>query len=347
MVFVPDDVLEHVVAATDAPDLAGTKYRVLRRLGEGGMGEVWAAQDTELGREVALKISAASDHAAELCARLRREAEVIARLEHPGIVPVHDVGVLPDDRVFYAMKLVRGQRLDEWLRKAPDLRAVLRLFVRVCEAVAFAHAHGVIHRDLKPANIMVGEFGEALVMDWGLAKVIGDEPASRLRKAADASPSPTTATQAGTVLGTLAFMPPEQARGEVDTLDGRADVYALGAILYVLLARRPPFDARSPLALQQAVVEGASLPLAKVAPHVPRALVSICEHAMARDRSARYGSARDLAEDVDLWLAGERPRVHRESLIERAGRLAGRHRVLLSLLGAYVLVRLLLAAWAS
>jgi serine/threonine protein kinase len=333
MIYVPDDVLDHVVAASDAPDLGHTKYRVLRRLGEGGMGEVWAARDEELGREVALKIATADQ--SELCTRLRREAQVIAGLEHPGIVPVHDVGVLPDGRVWYAMKIVRGERLDEWMAHDHDLRAVLRMFARVCEAVAFAHAHGVIHRDLKPANVMVGEFGEALVMDWGLAKVVGTK-----EEHLPASTTPTTTTAVGAVIGTLAFMPPEQARGEIDTLDARADVYALGAMLYFLLARRPPFDARSPAALQQAVIEGNA---AALDGDMPRALQSICAHAMARDRDARYGSARELAEDVELWLDGQRPRAHRESPLERVARVAARHRVLLSLLGVYVVVRLLLA----
>ena len=333
MVFVPDDVLDHVVAAIDAPDLGHTKYRVLRRLGEGGMGEVWAARDEELGREVAFKIAGAEQ--SELCTRLRREAQVIAGLEHPGIVPVHDVGVLPDGRVWYAMKIVRGERLDTWIERDPDLRAVLRMFARVCEAVAFAHAHGVIHRDLKPANVMVGEFGEALVMDWGLAKVVGT---AEVRTRELALPSASTAV--GAVIGTLAFMPPEQARGEIDILDARADVYALGAMLYFLLARRPPFEARSPEALQQAVIEGDA---ALLPADIPRALQSICARAMARDRDARYGSARELAEDIELWLDGQRPRAHRESPLERVARVAARHRVLLSLLGVYLVVRLLLA----
>lgn len=163
----------------------------------------------------------------ELAERLKREAKFIARLEHPGIVPVHDAGVLPDGRVFYVMKLVRGERLDVWA-KGRELRERLRMFRRSCEAMAFAHAHEVLHRDLKPENVMVGAFGEALVMDWGLA-----------RSVSEASP-------AGLVMGTPAYMAPEQARGE--NVTSSADVYGLGAILYALLSGRAPGPKPAPLA---------------------------------------------------------------------------------------------------
>jgi eukaryotic-like serine/threonine-protein kinase len=219
--WIPDGVVEHVRAVSDEPDLSPTKYRLLRPLGRGGMGTVYAAEDTELGREVALKVSAGA-HTEETCLRLRREAQVLARLEHPGIVPVHDVGTLPDGRVYYVMKLVRGVRLDVWARQAHDRRAVLSLFQRIGEAVAFAHAHRVLHRDLKPENVMVGAFGEALVMDWGIAKEL------------DAATEP-----AGTIVGTPGHMAPEQARGE--TVDTRTDVYGLGALLsFLLRAGDPP-----------------------------------------------------------------------------------------------------------
>jgi serine/threonine protein kinase len=341
--FVPDRVLAHVSSVSDQPDLSATKYRLSRPLGSGGMGSVWAALDTELDREVALKVSTTSGAADELCARLRREAQVIARLEHPGIVPVHDVGVLPDQRVYYVMKLVQGERLDEWLAHGAELGAVLRLFVRVCEAVAFAHARDVIHRDLKPQNIMVGPFGEALVMDWGLAKLPRD--ASPAPPAAQLDAGTTSATAFGTVVGTLAFMPPEQARGELDRVDARADVYALGAILYFALSGRPPFAADTPDALQRAVVDERPPPLAEIAPRIPTPLVSICETAMARDPAARYATATLLADDVGLHLDGLRPHAHRETMPERALRLAMRHRTLLGLLAVYLLVRVLLAAW--
>jgi serine/threonine-protein kinase len=178
MRWIADQVLDHVRRVSDEPDLGATKYRLIGPLGRGGMGTVYLVEDRDLGRQVALKVGASAAATPELGERLRREAQVLARLEHPGIVPVHDVGVLDDGRIYYVMKHVRGERLDTWLRHAPGRPAALRLFQRICEAVAFAHAHGVVHRDLKPSNVMVGEFGEALVMDWGLAKAMshdGDE----------------------------------------------------------------------------------------------------------------------------------------------------------------------------
>jgi serine/threonine-protein kinase len=292
--FLRDDVIEHVRSVTDEPDLGGTKYRLVRALGRGGMGSVYLVEDTELGREVALKVSTAAHWSSELSARLTREARVIAKLEHPGIVPVHDVGTLPDGRVFYVMKLVRGQRLDQ---HRAELRDALRLFTRVCEAVAFAHAHGVIHRDLKPENVMVGEFGEALVMDWGIAT----SPAAAKEKP-------------GTVLGTPAYMAPEQARGEIDAIDERSDVYALGAILRFLAG-----------------------------PAAPSPVLSICAKAMSPDAARRYASANELSDEVQRFLDALPVRAHKEALSERVGRFVTRHQVVLSLLAVYLVVRLLLA----
>src|SRR3954469_15690424 len=193
------------------------------------MGTVYVVEDTDLRRRVALKVLDLPD--ADLEARLRREAQVLARLEHPGIVPVHDVGVLPDGRTFYTMKWVEGARLDRHLAGAVPLAERLRLFLRIADAVAFAHAKGVLHRDLKPENVMVGAFGEVLVMDWGLAKILAE--ASGLARAR------TTAESA--VLGTPGFMSPEQRTGASAGVDARADVYSLGALLqWMAGAGAPP-----------------------------------------------------------------------------------------------------------
>ncbi|HYM80658.1 MAG TPA: serine/threonine-protein kinase, partial [Candidatus Limnocylindria bacterium] len=199
-------------------------YRVLEEIGRGGMGTVYRAEDVRLGRRVALKVLNLLDPSGDAAARMRREAQILARLEHPGIVPVHDAGTLADGRVFYAMKYVRGLRLDRWVASATSLAERLRLFTRVCEAVAFAHAEGVVHRDLKPENVMVGPFGEVLVMDWGVAKVLADPARDGTGHAGTADPArapsgPTASTpipsqpaqtEAGTVLGTPGYMAPEQ-----------------------------------------------------------------------------------------------------------------------------------------
>jgi len=202
MTWLGDDAVARLRTIAGEPDFSGTRYRLLREIGRGGMGVVYEAEDLELRRQVAIKVLAPELTSQASAERMLAEARVIAQLEHPGIVPLHDAGTLPDSRVFYVMKNVRGRTLGE--------SDGLRTFLRVCEAVAFAHARGIVHCDLKPSNVMVGEFGEVLVMDWGVAKMIGERA----------------------VAGTHGFMPPEQERGE--PLDATADVYALGAMLRMM-----------------------------------------------------------------------------------------------------------------
>src|SRR5437899_9138834 len=175
MKFLSNNALERLREGAEAPDLASTRYRLLERIARGGMGVVYAAQDENLQRRVALKVLDVPGTDGDLANRLVREARVLARLDHPGIVPVHDVGTLADGRVFYTMKFVEGHRLDKHIESVASTPDRLRIFLRICDAVAFANARGVLHRDLKPANIMVGPFGEVLVMDWGLAKILREE----------------------------------------------------------------------------------------------------------------------------------------------------------------------------
>jgi serine/threonine protein kinase len=213
--WLSDEVLAHLRKVTAAPDLTGTRYELVEQIGQGGMGTVYLARDRELDRPVALKVHDVFPEGAQV------EARVIARLEHPGIVPVHDAGVLPDGRFYYVMKLVRGKRLDEPGALPAGRAERLHIFLKLCDAVAFAHAHGILHSDLKPPNVMLGPFGEVLVMDWGAAQAVGGAAAR------------------GVVVGTPGYMAPEQARGEPD-LDARADVYALGGILHFLLTGQAP-----------------------------------------------------------------------------------------------------------
>jgi eukaryotic-like serine/threonine-protein kinase len=217
--MISERALDRLQEMFGAPDVRGTRYELRGVLGEGGLGVVYLAYDCALDREVALKVLT-RDRPSDT-ARLQREARILARLEHPGIVPVHDVGELPDGRIFYAMKCVRGERLDRWAAAGADLRARLGVFMRICDAVSFAHALGIVHRDLKPENVMVGEFGEVLVLDWGLADERG---ASRSTRG-----------------GTPAYMAPEQARG--GPTDERADIYALGTILCDFAADVPALAA--------------------------------------------------------------------------------------------------------
>ena len=304
--------------ALRAPDLSGTRFLLLREIGRGGMGSVWEAEDPDLARSVAVKVLDLPDDSGDLAARLRLEARVLARLEHPGIVPVHDVGSLPDGRPYYAMKLVRGERLDAAAARLATLPERLRLFLRVCEPVAFAHARGVVHRDLKPENVMVGPFGEVLVLDWGIARVLSDAGAERSGRggaepageATEKAP-PAAGTAAGSVLGTPGFMAPEQARGE-DGVDHRADVFALGALLAALVGETVPASRR---------------------------LAAIVARATAARQGERYADVPSLAADVTRLLDGEPVTAYRERFWERAGRFASRHRVALLLVAAYLSAR--------
>jgi serine/threonine protein kinase len=332
--WLSDATLTHLCGVADWPDLSGTRNEVLDKIGQGGMGTVFLARDWELDRTVALKVLSAAPENAEAKARMVAEARITARLEHPSIVPVHDAGMLPDGRFYYAMKLVRGKRLDEQLHGMKGLPERLQLFQKICDAVAFAHAHGLIHRDLKPQNIMVGPFGEVLVLDWGVAKQIGTKQATPVN-GSDAHLAGSK-TASGTVVGTPGYMAPEKARGDAD-LDERADVYALGATLYFLLTGRAP---GSGSLLRDA---GTVLtPPRRFDPTIPRPLEAACQKALASDRARRYTSASELAAEVADFLAGRRVRAYPEGIVGAALRLGTKYRAALALLLAYLLIRIVL-----
>jgi len=299
-----DEALSRLRAAMREPDLSGTRYRLCGVAGEGGMGTVYVVEDPELRRRVALKVLDVPDPGIE--ERLRREAQVLALHEHPGIVSVHDVCVLSDGRAFYTMKLVQGERLDAYMSRRPPIPERLRVFLRIADAVAFAHARGALHRDLKPENVMVGAFGEVLVMDWGLAKLCGD-PAS------PGCPNARPGTGDGAVLGTPGFMSQEQRAGDSASVDARADVYSLGAVLQAMLG-----------------------------PEASPPLRAICRMAMAERATDRYPDVLSMAADVTRSLEGAAVSAFPETILRRFLRLASRHRVALVIVVAYLAGRALI-----
>lgn len=331
MTSLSDAAVRHLQRTLDRPD-AGARYEVREEVGRGGMGLVYLAHDHDLGRDVALKALAFEGDAAHLADRLWREARVLARLEHPGIVAVHDVGVLADGRPFYVMRLVRGTNLAQHAATL-GRGEVLRLFVQVCDAIAFAHARGVIHRDLTPRNVMVGEYGEVLVVDWGVARLLESFEGAPPPAEADPAYTPADRTHDGMVIGTPGYMPPEQAAGGARDADQRADVFGLGAIL------------REILQSAQASTNARASDPGPAAAHLPRPLAAIVARATAPSPADRYPSASALAADVRRWLDNDTVEAYRESLFERAVRLYARNRPLIWLLVAYAVVRATILIW--
>ena len=323
----------------ELPDAPADRYQLGPELARGGMGRILTARDLKLGRTVAVKQLLDAD--GETRRRFAREALVTARLMHPAIVPVYEAGRLAEGGPFYAMKLVSGRSLDRAIAAATTLRERLALLPRVIavvDAIAYAHRNRVIHRDLKPGNVLCGDFGETVVIDWGLAKQL-DAPEAEAAPGPAVPRKPAAAgdTLAGSVLGTPAFMPPEQAAG--DPVDERADVYALGAILYHVIAGRPPYVGKDPYLLVDQVLDGPPPALAQVAPEAPEDLVAIVTKAMARQAAARYASAAELAQDLERFQTGQLVGAHRYGLGELLGRWVRRHRGAV-IVGALALVTL-------
>ena len=307
------------------------------------MGRVVEAFDTQLGRTVAFK-EVLPNAASGLARRFRREVEITARLEHPSIVPLYDSGSTGDGRPFYVMRRVTGRPLDELIARTRTLDerlALLPNMLAAIDGIAHAHKRGVIHRDLKPGNILVGELGETVVIDWGLAKVVGEgeETSNELRipSAAD-----SLQTQIGSVFGTPGFMAPEQARGE--ELDTSGDVFALGATLYHLLAGRPPVKGKSATEVIAGTLQHQIAPLPETVPGVPAELVAIVDKALAFERKDRYGDAGALGEDLRRFTTGQLVAAHDYTALQRVRRFARRHRAPLSV-AALALAALAVLAW--
>ncbi|HVV82204.1 MAG TPA: protein kinase [Kofleriaceae bacterium] len=333
------------------PEVDPANYELGLEVARGGMGRILAARDLRVGRPVAVKELLGRSRA--LATRFEREARVTARLQHPGIVPIYEIGQWPDGTPFYSMRMVDGRTLRQAIDAAPLLAERLRLLpalIAATDAVAFAHGKRIIHRDLTPSNILVGAYGETVVIDWGLARDLaqarGADEASEEDAGAEAAaaPSPPPLTRLGAVIGTAAYMPPEQARAV--TVDERADVYALGAILYHLLAGHAPYRETDGDELLAAVRTGPPPPIADRAPGVPRDLVSIVDKAMARAPAERYPSARELSEELRRFTGGRLVSAHSYTAGERLRRFAGRHRAVLAVLCAAAVV-VGFGAWVS
>jgi eukaryotic-like serine/threonine-protein kinase len=325
----------------DLPPSTTVRYAIVRHHARGGLGEVYVAEDTELHRPVALK-EIQPEHAddPESRARFIVEAEITGGLEHPGVVPVYGLGTYADGRPFYAMRFVQGDNLQQAIKRfhagphrfdSLAFRQLLRRFVDVCNAAAYAHSRGVLHRDLKPGNVMLGKYGETLVVDWGLAKVIDPGGHTPDRSLAEAMLRPhsgggSSATVMGRALGTPGYMSPEQAAGHVDRLGPATDVYSLGATLYELLAGRPPFGDIDLDSVQKGLFPAPRTACADV----PRALEAVCLKAMALDPPARYRSALALAAEIEHWLADEPVTAWREPVTTRLRRWGRRHRALVA-----------------
>ena len=335
-------------ASHDADKSKLGRYLNIGVLGKGGMGEVLKVKDQVLNRDLAMKIihpNILQNKSA--LARFIEEAQICAQLQHPNIVPIHELGILPDGRYYFTMKEINGIEFTELIhavhdasaeqvwRTTPDgitFRRLIQIFHTICETMAFAHSNGVIHRDLKPENIMIGDFGEVLVVDWGIAKVLGqnwemEDDLLETIVQTDRSEGNTMATQMGMIAGTPAYMSPEQARGEIKLIKAQSDVYTLGAILYQILSGRPPYTGVSALeivekvkitkpltllttiTLNNSIEENTPINLEEFEEgKIPRPLVDICEKAMEREIEYRYSSAGEFAKEILNWLEGAQKR---------------------------------------
>jgi tetratricopeptide (TPR) repeat protein/tRNA A-37 threonylcarbamoyl transferase component Bud32 len=331
------------------------RYTLTRLHAKGGLGQVWVARDGDLGREVALKElrgSRVNDPA--LLARFLEEARITGQLEHPNIVPVYELVRLTEagSEPFYTMRFVRGRTLTEAIGHYHDrrmakqagsleLRELLQCLIAVCNAVAYAHSRGVLHRDLKPDNVVLGDYGEVILLDWGLAKIKGGGEAP-----AGAAPMALgqdlvrMATVQGQIMGTPAYMSPEQAEGRLDSVDERSDIYELGAVLYEILTGQPPFGGSDAAAVLARVVADQPPDPANKVQETPAALQAVCLKALAKRPDDRYPTAKEFGRELERWLGDEPVTAYREPTTERARRWVRRHRLLVAATAALVVASL-------
>lgn len=361
---------------TDKP--VSDRFRILRSHARGGLGEVFVAKDVELNREVALKEIQASKDRGDSRARFVFEAEVTGGLEHPGIVPVYGLGHYSDGRPYYAMRFIKGDNLGEAIkrfhglasveasarrevenqihvgltaRRSPDFdslefRRLLQRFIDVCNAVAYAHSRGVLHRDLKPGNIMLGKYGETLVVDWGLAKTQASRESERPESEGETTLVPGSCsdvipTQHGSIIGTPAYMSPEQTEGKLDQLGPASDVYSLGATLYHLLVGKPPNANCDVMERIVRTQKGHVAPPGSIHAMIPKALDAICMKAMALRPADRYATAQALTSDIEHWLADEPVSALAEPITVRTKRWMRKHPGTVAALAASLIVGIL------
>jgi hypothetical protein len=329
----PDPSAARAVEVPD-DDQWGSRYVLGAELARGGMGTIFGAFDCQLARSIAIKCLGRDD--SSLATRFAREIRITASLQHPGIVPVYDSGCLPDGRPFYAMRHVQGASLEQAIAECSTERERLGLLVSVltvAEAVAYAHERGIIHRDLKPSNVLVGPFGETVVIDWGLARIDG----GHVDDVVDSEPAADPLTTGwGSLLGTPRYMAPEQARGEAAT--PRSDVYAIGAILYHALTGRPPVVGDDVDVILERVARAEVRPLAELAAGLPGDLVAIVQRAMATEPELRYASAGDLAADLRRFQTGQLVGAYAYSRVDLARRFVRRHRAAVALAALFAIV---------
>jgi len=321
---------------------AETKYIYDKELGRGGMGAVFSTVDQDVRRKVAMKVMLPS--AASSTAHIKRfleEAQITGQLEHPNIVPVHEVGIDEESKIYFTMKLVKGENLESIIAKLAEgrkeysakytLGVLLQIFMKVCDAIGYSHSKGVLHRDLKPENIMVGDFGEVLVMDWGLAKVLGREDIHAAGPSAKPLDDQASAyhTMEGQVMGTPSYMSPEQALGKISELDERSDIFSLGGILYKILTYHAPYKGKNAReALDKARKRLLQPPdLRTPANSIPAELTAVCMKAMSRDKEDRYESADLLKNDVQLYLDGKSVSAKKDSLFVMAKKWVIRNKI--------------------
>lgn len=328
-----DATLRSLPDKTDSRAFKKGRYTVKKELGSGGMGKILLVQDTHLERQVAMKVLKNQGNSDSMEQRFVTEAKITAQLDHPNIVPIYDLDHGSDGALYFTMKEIKGQNLSTLLRKVKageklperSLYRRLQIFLKICQAVSYAHAHGILHRDLKPDNVMVGEFGEVMLVDWGIAKLrqLSEENRSALATLSAAAKN-SGATRFGQIIGTPGYMPPEQANGDLREIDERSDIYGLGAVLCEMATLQPPFAATNVVELVYKSLEEEPLipPRDASGQKIPRKLAAIIGKAMSKKKEGRYPTVRILEQEIDNFIEGKPVLARRENFLEKLSRLA-------------------------